>query len=105
MAVSNSLPERAPEVIDFLSKWSLETQEVYNNCGAIVKDVYNEDDGLRAALFYLTTYADQWKAALPADAAERVQAYLDYYVPTVTNPTVSEVVEQAKSVEGFTGAN
>lgn len=105
IAVSNSLVDRAPEVVDFLSKWTLESQEVYNNCGAIVKDIYNEDDGLRAALFYLTTYADQWKSALPAEAAERVQAYLDYLIPTVTNPTVSEVVEQAKAVEGFTGAN
>ena len=90
---------------DFLSKWTLETQEVYNNVGAIVKDVYNEDDGFRAALFYLTTYPEQWKSALPEDAAERVQAYLDYLVPTVTNPTVDEVIaDAANNVEGFTGA-
>lgn len=103
IATSNSMAEKAPEVVDFLSKWTL-GQEVYNNCGAIVKEVCNDDDGYRCALFYLTTYPDQWKAALSADAAQRVQDYLDYLVPTVTDPTVEEVINQAAdTVEGFTG--
>lgn len=105
IAVSNSLAERAPEACEFLSKWTLGTQEIYNNVGAIVKDIYNEDDGLRAALFYMTKYSDGWRSVLSRDAADRVQAYLDAVVPLVQNPSVAEVVEQAKSVGGFTGAN
>ena len=70
-SVNASLKDRAPEIVEFLSKMNVGTDEL-NKTAA-----YMESNGVsaeEAALWYLTTYPDKWKSWVTEDAATKIEA-------------------------------
>jgi len=73
IAVNSGLPERAPEVVEFLSNWET-TQELHNTILAYMED--NEADTTEAAIWFLQEYESLWSEWMPADVAGKVKAAL-----------------------------
>ncbi|MEQ8201216.1 MAG: ABC transporter substrate-binding protein [Syntrophomonadaceae bacterium] len=71
--VNSSLVARAPEVIDFLSKY--QTNLAQNNDFLAYMN-QNQGDPEKAALYFLQKYPDTWKAWLPSDVAAKVEQAL-----------------------------
>ena len=71
--VHSSLPDRAPDVIDFLEKWDFPASD------QIAAEVWmneNNEEPDGAAIWYLRTRRDSWSSFVPADVAARVDAAL-----------------------------
>ena len=71
--VHSSLPDRAPDVIDFLEKWDFPASDqiaAENWMGE------NNEDSNGAAIWYLRNRRDSWSAFVTADAAALIDAAL-----------------------------
>ncbi len=72
--VNKSLPERAPDVLDFLEKWSFKAAD------QVATEVWmqeNNEDSDAGALWYLRNFRNTWASFVPADVAEKVDAALE----------------------------
>lgn len=100
--VNNTLYDRAPEACDFLEGFEWD-KNIYNDVNIIQYEVFSDDNGYTAAIFYLKAYPENWQKNLPQDAIDRVETYLDEYViPNMEFP-LEEAVEKASAVDGFNG--
>lgn len=72
--VNNSLPERAPEVIEFLESWDFRAAD------QVATEVWmeeNNEDSDVGALWYLRNFRDVWASFVPPEVAERVDKALE----------------------------
>lgn len=71
--VHPSLKERAPEVVAFLEKFMIPTEDL-NKISAYMEENNVEAD--RAALWFFANYQDLWRSWVPDDVAEKVEQAL-----------------------------
>jgi len=71
--VNSKLPERAPEVVEFLKKYETNI-DMCNKFLAYMKD--NKANTEEAAIWFLKNYESVWTQWVPADVAEKVKAAL-----------------------------
>ena len=71
--VHKSLPERAPEVIDFLKKYET-TTALNNKVLAYMRE--SKADTEKATIWFLKNYEDLWTQWVPAEIAKKVKAAL-----------------------------
>ena len=72
--VNQSLPERAPEVLDFLEKWTFKAAD------QVATEVWmqeNNEDTDAGALWFLRNFRDVWASFVPDDVAKRVDEALE----------------------------
>ncbi|KOF52817.1 MULTISPECIES: ABC transporter substrate-binding protein [unclassified Achromobacter] len=65
---------QAPRIAEFLGRLSIPAPAIDDTLGWLENEGKEPDD---AARYFLRRYAEVWKAWVPADAAQRVQAALD----------------------------
>lgn len=73
IVVHKSLPERAPEIYDFLAAWDFSAESYLDTAGWM--DANNETPDA-AALWFLRNKRDVWKAFMPQTIAEKVETAL-----------------------------
>ena len=73
IAVNSELEKTAPEIVEFLSKYST-TLEQNNEFLAYMQD--NNSESEDAAIYFLKNYPDVWKSWLPEDVANAVEETL-----------------------------
>ena len=71
--VNKSLPERAPDVVEFLGMWSFEAAAQVATENWMEENNETADAG---ALWYLRNYRELWASFVPADVAEKVDEAL-----------------------------
>ena len=71
--VSKSLEERAPEIVEFLTKWDFKADA---QIAAEFWMTENNEAPEAAAVWYLNNYRDVWTAFVPDDVVERVDEAL-----------------------------
>ncbi len=71
--VSKSLEERAPEIVEFLTKWDFKADA---QIAAEFWMTENNEAPDAAAVWYLNNYRDVWTAFVPDDVVERVDEAL-----------------------------
>ena len=72
--VNKSLPERAPEVVEFLENWSFKAAD------QVATELWMEENNAASdagALWYLRNFRDTWASFIPADIAEKVDKALE----------------------------
>ncbi|MFZ5825287.1 MAG: glycine betaine ABC transporter substrate-binding protein [Bacillota bacterium] len=69
-AVHPSLQERAPEVVSFLAKYTLKTDDL-NKIAAYMEN--EKASAEETAIHFFRNYPDVWKAWVPADVAAKVE--------------------------------
>ena len=73
IVVHNTLPERAPEIYDFLLAWEFTADSYLDTAGWMNANSETPDS---AALWFLRNKRAVWSGFLPADVVERVDAAL-----------------------------
>jgi len=73
IAVNSSLPDRAPEVVEFLRKYETTTAMV-NEMLSYIQE--NEASTGEAAIYFLQEYESLWTSWVPSDVASKVKAAL-----------------------------
>ena len=73
ICVHVSLPDRAPEVVEFLTKYATTTAQV-NKALAYMQET--KADTTAAAIYYLEEFEDTWTKWVPLDVATKVKAAL-----------------------------
>jgi len=73
ICVHSSLPDRAPEVVEFLTKYATTTAQV-NKALAYMEE--KEASTEETAIYYLKEFEDTWTKWVPADIAAKVKAAL-----------------------------
>ena len=71
--VNKSLPERAPEVVEFLEKWSFKAAD------QVATEIWmeeNNEDSDAGALWFLRNYREVWASFVPDDVAKKVDEAL-----------------------------
>ena len=72
--VNKSLPERAPEVVEFLENWSFKAAD------QVAAELWMEENNAASdagALWYLRNFRGTWASFIPADIAEKVDKALE----------------------------
>ncbi len=72
-AVTPALKERAPEVVTFLEKFSLKTDDLNKVSSYMELEKKTADE---AAAYFFKNYPDVWKSWVPADIAAKVESAL-----------------------------
>lgn len=72
--VNAGLKDKAPEVFEFISNYET-TLDQNNDFLAYMKD--NDAKPEDAAIYFLKTYPDTWKAWIPKDVAQKVEQALE----------------------------
>ena len=73
IVVHKSLPDRAPEIYDFLAAWDFSAESYLDTAGWMDA---NGETPEAAALWFLRNKRDVWKGFLPQDIAEKVETAL-----------------------------
>lgn len=73
IVVHKSLPERAPEIYDFLTAWDFSAESYLDTAGWMDA---NDETPDAAALWFLRNKREVWNAFLPQDIAEKVETAL-----------------------------
>lgn len=72
-AIHPSLKDRAPEVVEFLTKMQVGTDPI-NKTAAYMEA--NKVEADKAAIYFFENYQDRWRTWLPADVLTKVEAAL-----------------------------
>ncbi|MEA2085631.1 MAG: glycine betaine ABC transporter substrate-binding protein, partial [Chloroflexota bacterium] len=73
IAVNSSLPDRAPEVVEFLRKYETTTAMVNEMLSYMQA---NKASTGEAAIYFLQEYESLWTSWVPSDVASKVKAAL-----------------------------
>lgn len=73
VAVNSALPERAPELVEFLKNYETELSHTNEALAFMELEGGTVED---AAVWFLTEYEDLWTPWVPADVADKVKAAL-----------------------------